>query len=133
MTEHGAPPHPGFTEVWTGTGSSGSPDDPTDPLGTSSPVWGNAKSAASNWIDTGGYYRAPGNHTLYAMSGVLTVLAGDLNHDGVVNGLDLSFVASHGLQSGVKTTSLDFSLISSNWLRNAGGGSGDGVSSPAAA
>lgn len=32
--EHGAPPLPGYTQVWTGTGSTGIPDDPTDPLGT---------------------------------------------------------------------------------------------------
>jgi hypothetical protein len=130
--EHGAPPLPGYTEVWTGTGSTGIPDDPTDPLGASWPVWGSTKSATSDWIDTGGYYPASGNHTLYAISGPLTVVPGDVNRDGVVNDLDTSLLASHWLQSGVgipgdangdgKVNGLDFSMIASNWLKNAGGG-----------
>lgn len=134
--EHGAPPLPGYTQVWTGTGSTGIPDDPTDPLGASSPVWGDTKSATSNWTDAG-YYMAPEHHTLYAMSGVLTVLHGDVSHDGVVNGLDMSLLASHWLQSGAgvagdangdgKVNGLDISLIASNWLKNAGGGTVSGI------
>jgi PEP-CTERM motif len=128
--EHGVPPIPGYTEVWTGTGSTGAPDDPADPLGTSIPVWGDTKSAMSLWVDTGGYYEAPGNHTLYAISGPLTVVPGDVNHDGVVNGLDISLVASNWLRTGTNmpgdasgqamVNGLDFSTIDSNWLKRAG-------------
>ena len=127
--ENGVPPLPGYTEVWTGTGSTGVPNDPTDPLGTSLPAWGNTKSATSSWIDTGGYYPAPGNHTLYAISGDLTVIPGDLNRDGIVNGRDISFVASNWLRTGASITGeangivngVDFSAIGSNWLKTASG------------
>ena len=129
--ENGVPPIPGYTEVWTGTGSTGVPDDPSDPLGTAMPAWGDTKSAMSIWIDTGGYYLAAGYHTLYAISGPLTVVPGDLNHDGVVNGLDMSIVASNWLQTGTNmagdanghsvVNGLDFSVINANWLKNAGG------------
>ena len=116
--EHGASPLPGYTQVWTGTGSAGVPDDSTDPLGTSWPVWGTTKSATSDWIDTGGYYAAPGNHTLYAISGPLTVVPGDVNRDGIVNGLDISFVASNWLRT---ANGVDISMINTNWLKNASG------------
>lgn len=128
--ENGVPPIPGYTEVWTGTGTSGAPDDPSDPLGTAIPVWGDTKSAMSNWIDTGGYYEAAGNHTMYAISGPLTVVPGDVNRDGVVNGLDISVVASNWLQTGMHmpgesssqqvANGLAISLVNSNWLKTAG-------------
>ena len=54
------------------------------------------------------------------------VVPGDTNHDGVVNGLDISQVASHWLKSGAglpgdvngdgTVNGLDIALIASNWL-----------------
>ena len=61
---------------------------------------------------------------------------GDVNYDGIVNGLDISLVASHWLQTGNLiagdangdgiVNGLDISLIASHWLQTsaAGGGSG---------
>ncbi len=58
-------------------------------------------------------------------------LPGDVNHDGVVNGLDISDVASHWLKSGTNiegdanhdgvVNGLDISLIASNWLKSING------------
>jgi hypothetical protein len=138
--EHGAPPLPGYTQVWTGTGSTGVPDGPADALGSLSPVWGDSKSATSNWIDAG-YYGALDNHTIYAISGILTVLAGDLNHDGIVNGLDVAFVASHWLVAGSNpagpngdavVNGLDIAVIASHWLQTGGSGAGSGAAVPEA-
>jgi hypothetical protein len=66
-----------------------------------------------------------------------TAVPGDVNFDGVVNGLDISAVASHWLQGGTSITGdangdgvvngLDISVISSNWLQQFGGGSGGGA------
>jgi hypothetical protein len=67
---------------------------------------------------------------------------GDVNHDGVVNGLDIALVASNWLATGSNpadanndgvVNGLDISLIASNWLRTdggAGGGSGSGAAVP---
>ena len=61
-------------------------------------------------------------------------ILGDVNHDGIVNGLDIADVASHWLQvgSGVEgdangdgvVNGLDISLIASHWLQSAGGALG---------
>ena len=66
-----------------------------------------------------------------------TAVAGDVNFDGVVNGLDISQVASHWLQTGAGApgdangdgvvNGLDISVISSNWLKSFGGASGGGA------
>jgi hypothetical protein len=66
-----------------------------------------------------------------------TAVAGDVNFDGVVNGLDISQVASNWLHTGAGTpgdangdgvvNGLDISVISSNWLQSFGGGSGGGA------
>jgi len=67
-------------------------------------------------------------------------ITGDVNLDGVVNGLDISQIAGHWLQSGVGVpgdvnsdgvvNGLDISLIAANWLHTAGGGAGTAVSVP---
>jgi hypothetical protein len=67
-------------------------------------------------------------------------LSGDVNFDGVVNGLDIALVASHWLQSGTLVAGdanfdgvvngLDISLISSNWLQSAGSPAGASASAP---
>jgi hypothetical protein len=57
---------------------------------------------------------------------------GDINLDGIVNGLDIADVASHWLQKGIQgdangdgvVNGLDISLIASHWLQTAGGGAG---------
>ena len=61
-------------------------------------------------------------------------LPGDVNFDGVVNGLDISLISSHWLQSGNNlpgdanfdgvVNGLDISLISSHWLQSAASGAG---------
>jgi hypothetical protein len=140
--EHGVPTLPGYTEIWTGTGSTGVPDDPNDTLGNPLPAWGDTMFATSRWIDTGGYYEASGHHTLYAISGVLTaaitVVPGDLNGDGIVNAQDLELVASHWLQTGTNVAGDangdgivnggDLRIIDANWLKNASGSTGGGTS-----
>ena len=69
-----------------------------------------------------------------------TAPPGDVNGDGTVNGLDISAVASHWLQTGAGVTGdangdgivngLDISLISSHWLQSIYGGSGGAASVP---
>jgi hypothetical protein len=61
---------------------------------------------------------------------------GDLNGDGIVNGLDINEVATHWLQTGTRltvpgdangdgiTNGLDIQLIATNWLQKVGGGGG---------
>ena len=61
-------------------------------------------------------------------------LPGDVNFDGVVNGLDIADVSSNWLHAGFATAGdanhdgvvngLDIALISANWLRTSGGGAG---------
>jgi hypothetical protein len=66
-----------------------------------------------------------------------------VNHDGIVNGLDIALVSSNWLATGINpadangdgvVNGLDISLIASNWLRTDGaggaGGSGGGASVP---
>jgi hypothetical protein len=67
-------------------------------------------------------------------------LAGDANHDGVVNGLDIGLVSSNWLTSGTGVpgdvngdgvvNGLDIGLIASQWLQSTGGGGGSGVAVP---
>ena len=66
--------------------------------------------------------------------GLPVQLPGDVNGDGIVNGLDISLVASHWLQTGSGVAGdangdgivngLDIADIASHWLLNDGGGSG---------
>ena len=68
-----------------------------------------------------------------------TSIPGDVNGDGIVNGLDIALVASHWLQTGIKLTlagdanadgivnGLDIGLIASDWLQTASGGGGSGA------
>jgi hypothetical protein len=63
-----------------------------------------------------------------------------VNHDHVVNGLDISLVASHWLQSGVGiagdgngdgvVNGLDIALIAAQWLQTYGVGSAVAVPEP---
>jgi len=71
--ETGAVAAPGFTEAWTGTGSAGMPTGSSDPLGTAAPVWGDSQSAMIWVYAQQGEYLAPAHHTLYGISGMLTV------------------------------------------------------------
>ena len=70
-----------------------------------------------------------------------TVFApGDVNHDGVVNGLDIALVSSHWLQTGAGApgdangdgvvNGLDIALISSHWLQTGPAGAAAGASVP---
>ncbi len=74
---------------------------------------------------------------------VITIL-GDVNGDHVVNGLDISLIASHWLQSGFGkqgdgnfdnvVNGLDISLVASHWLQSGGfGGGGSSVAVTASA
>jgi len=66
-------------------------------------------------------------------------IPGDVNDDGVVNGLDISLIAGHWLQTGASVlgdangdgvvNGLDIGLISSNWLQHAPGGGGASAAS----
>jgi hypothetical protein len=68
------------------------------------------------------------------------LLPGDVNNDGVVNGLDISLIASHWLQSGAGVVGdansdgvvngLDISVVASHWLQTGGGGAGSGTAVP---
>ena len=74
------------------------------------------------------------------MSHFLGFLAGDVNFDHIVNGLDISLIASHWLQTGPDVAGdgngdgivngLDISLIASNWLLTDGAGGGASVPEP---
>ena len=73
--EHGDTVQPGYSEVWTGTGTTGIPTGPDDPFGSVTPAWGDASSASTNWIYAGqGQYVSVSDHTMYGISGVLTVV-----------------------------------------------------------
>ena len=61
-------------------------------------------------------------------------LPGDVNHDGIVNGLDINAIATHWLAHGSGVlgdangdgvvNGLDINLVATNWLHTAGGGAG---------
>jgi hypothetical protein len=86
-------------------------------------------------------------HAFVGNSLILTArptVDGDINLDGVVNGLDIAAVSSHWLQSGSAAIAgdangdgvvngLDIALIASHWLQTGGaaGGSGTAVPEPA--
>ena len=90
--------------------------------------------------------RTSGSFQQFANAGffgaaVTQLLPGDANNDGVVNGLDISDVASHWLKTGVGSpgdanvdgvvNGLDITLIADNWLRtNGGGGAGSSAAVP---
>jgi formylglycine-generating enzyme len=70
-----------------------------------------------------------------------STLFADVNHDHVVNGLDLNVIAGKWLQSGIGidgdangdgvVNGLDLNVIASNWLQSAGGaGAGSSVPEP---
>jgi hypothetical protein len=85
-------------------------------------------------------------HALVGNSLILTArptVDGDINLDGVVNGLDISAVASHWLQSGAAgvngdangdgvVNGLDIALIASHWLQTAGSGASATAPEPSA-
>ena len=72
-----------------------------------------------------------------------TSIPGDVNGDGIVNGLDLNLVATHWLQGGMRLTvpgdatgdgivnGLDINLIATDWLQKIGGGAGSGANATA--
>lgn len=65
---------------------------------------------------------------------------GDVNHDGVVNGLDVNVVATNWLHTGVGlpgdangdgvVNGLDINIIATQWLQHPGGGTGAAVPEP---
>jgi formylglycine-generating enzyme required for sulfatase activity len=69
-----------------------------------------------------------------------SALFADVNHDHVVNGLDISLVASNWLRAGIGidgdgngdgvVNGLDIALIASHWLQTAGAGNGASVPEP---
>jgi hypothetical protein len=73
---------------------------------------------------------------------IVATLPGDVNHDSVVNGLDISAVASHWLSVGTPGTvpgdvnvdgmvnGLDIDLIASQWLQTTGAGTASGLTVP---
>ena len=68
------------------------------------------------------------------------VLPGDVNNDGVVNGLDISLITSHWLQTGTGAVGdangdgvvngLDISVVASHWLQTGGAGANGGAAVP---
>jgi hypothetical protein len=83
-------------------------------------------------------------HAFVGNSLILTArptVDGDINLDGVVNGLDIAAVSSHWLLSGSAgingdangdgvVNGLDIALIASNWLQTGGAGAGTGIAVP---
>jgi hypothetical protein len=71
---------------------------------------------------------------MVTLAGLVPPLAGDANFDGVVNGLDISYIASHWLTTGSSipadvnddgvVNGLDIASVSSNWLAASAGGAG---------
>ena len=85
----------------------------------------------------------PGYTVDYSHAGQIRVDAsfvpGDVNHDGVVNGLDISLISSNWLATGANqadangdgvVNGLDIALISSNWLKTDSSHSGTAVPEP---
>ena len=67
-------------------------------------------------------------------------LPADVNHDGVVNGLDISLISSNWLKTGLQVpddangdqvvNGLDIALVSSSWLQSQGAGATSGAALP---
>jgi hypothetical protein len=126
----------GRSFAWTGTNSAGTGSLGAAALGGTAPELG----AISGYVDfhwvAFGQASPSQSLPLYAVSSTLTVVHGDVNFDGIVNGLDISLVASHWLQTGVAVpgdangddivNGLDISLIASNWLQSAASGASGG-------
>jgi hypothetical protein len=124
---------------------------------------GSASETSTNTLNGSGQqweqfqlkFTAPGSSTTVSLAGTSTAggfyigldnalvvpyLAGDVNFDGVVNGLDIADVASHWLSvaTGVVgdanndgiVNGLDISLIASNWLATSAAGAGHGAAVP---
>jgi hypothetical protein len=78
--------------------------------------------------------------TIYGTAHLVPGVPGDVNFDGAVNGLDISLVSSHWLQTGLGTpgdangdrvvNGLDISVIASHWLQTGSGGAGTGSAVP---
>jgi hypothetical protein len=90
---------------------------------------------------SGGAFWDPAQDQFAGSTTLIAVLPGDVNFDRVVNGLDISLVASHWLQSGVNygtgdangdgvVNGLDIALIASHWLQAGAGGAGNGSAVP---
>jgi hypothetical protein len=70
---------------------------------------------------------------------VVAPFAGDVNYDGIVNGLDINSIANHWLQTGPNTADanfdgivngLDVALVAGNWLSTIAGGVSGGTAVP---
>ncbi|HEY1603234.1 MAG TPA: DUF4465 domain-containing protein [Pirellulales bacterium] len=84
----------------------------------------------------------PGFFALGSMQlAAITNIKGDVNNDGVVNGLDINAVASHWLQTGTGiqgdanndgvVNGLDINLMATHWLQTTDGGNAQTVPEPA--
>jgi hypothetical protein len=107
-------------------------------------TFGSGSGDFANYTDlaVGGHLTL--RHAFVGNSLILTArptLDGDINLDGVVNGLDISAVASHWLLSGAAgvngdangdgvVNGLDIALIASHWLQTGGAGAGNGSAVP---
>ena len=77
---------------------------------------------------------------LFQPGAIPTWIAGDANHDGIVNGQDIAMVASHWLQAGKAfpgdangdgiVNGQDVALIAAHWLNTSGAGIGSRPSVP---
>jgi streptogramin lyase len=112
-------------------------------------TWGSETGDFANYADlaVGGHLTL--RHAFVGNSLILTArptVDGDINLDGVVNGLDIAAVSSHWLLSGSAgingdangdgvVNGLDIALIAAHWLQTggAGGGSGSAVPEPSTA
>ena len=80
-------------------------------------------------------------HEVNLVVSAASILIGDVNHDGIVNGQDLALVSSNWLVTGLNphpvgdvnldgiVNGQDLALVSSNWLATSGGG-GASIASP---
>jgi uncharacterized repeat protein (TIGR03803 family) len=135
-----------FTGTFTGDATVTLHYDPT--------LTGNAPTSEFQiWHYTGGGWNPVANEVVNPILDTITfttdsfspfllgfINGPDANHDGIVNGQDISLVASHWLQSGSGiagdangdgvVNGQDIALIASNWLQSFGGGGGSAVPEP---
>jgi len=124
--------------VWTGTGTDGQRNGAF--------FMGNPVVASGEPSSTNGFWIVANQENasmllpLYAISGTLTVVPGDVTADGIVNGQDIALIAAHWLQTGAGVpgdangdgvvNGQDIADVASNWLQTAGGYVGGGAAVP---
>jgi hypothetical protein len=133
------------TGVYTGSDYTGTgiPNETVGGPNLATVAYGASTLTNSQWA-----FIATGNGTtasaIYGLSSVITVpLPGDVNHDGIVNGQDISVIASHWLNTGTGANDppgdangdgivngQDISIVASHWLQGVGGSSGGAMVLP---